>query len=100
MSRFWLTYRFRNRLSGVIIVDSSSLIAARMGAAIDGLDVGAEFCEGRKLDRAAAAGVPAAAIGRMLRPDQAVELIRRNLTLAKRQRRAVLQSSAGRGGAA
>jgi hypothetical protein len=87
MSRFWLTYRFRNRLSGVIIVDSSSLIAARMGAAIDGLDVGAEFCEGRKLDRA-------------LRPDQAVELIRRNLPLAKRQRRAVLQFSPHSGGTA
>jgi hypothetical protein len=77
VSRFWITYKSRNRPSGVIIVESSSLIAARMGAAIDGLDVGAEFSEGHKLDRATAALVPATAMGRMLSPDQAAELIRR-----------------------
>jgi hypothetical protein len=66
VSSFWITYNSRNRLSGVIIVYSSSLIAARMGAAIDGLDLGAEYSEGHKLDRTTAALVPAAELIRRI----------------------------------
>jgi hypothetical protein len=38
MPRFWMTYESRNRLAGVTIMDSASLIGARMRVAIEGID--------------------------------------------------------------
>jgi hypothetical protein len=77
VSRFWLSYHSAGRLLGVLIVDLPSLIGARMRAAVEGTDQGAEFAEGHELDDAAAALVPLKAIGRMLGPLEAGELIRR-----------------------
>ena len=48
-----------------------------MRAAVEGINQGADFAEGHRLDRAAAALVPATAIGRMLEQEEAAELIRR-----------------------
>ena len=76
MAGFWLTYKTRKRLVGVVIVDSSSLIHARMTAAMTGIDQGAEFAEGHEIDGMALALMPAPALGRMLDPVEAGELIR------------------------
>jgi hypothetical protein len=50
------------QLFGVVILDSSHLLQARMRAAIEGIDQGAEFAEGHELDREAAALVQATAM--------------------------------------
>ena len=79
MSRFWLAYcNPSGRLLGVVILDSPDIIQARTRAAVEGIDQGAStFCEGHELDEAAASLVPETAIGRMLKPGEAVKVIRR-----------------------
>jgi hypothetical protein len=74
MSRFWLTYNRSDRLLGVVIVDSSTLTNARIRAAGD-IDLQAEFAEGHQIDETIAGLIPAAAIGCMLRPEEAHELL-------------------------
>ncbi len=75
MSRFWLTYQTAGRLFGVVILDSISLIDARDHAADYQIDLGAQFANGSKLDADLAAIVPPTAIGRMLKPEEAFELL-------------------------
>jgi hypothetical protein len=49
MPHFWLSYRDAGRLVGVVIVESTSLIQARLNAAVGGVDAGATFAEGHEL---------------------------------------------------
>jgi hypothetical protein len=42
-------------LFGVVILDSPSIVPARLRAAVMAIDQGAEFCEGLELDEATAA---------------------------------------------
>jgi hypothetical protein len=79
VSRFWLTYckPTGRQLFGVIILESSHLMSARMRAAVEGIDQGTDFAEGHELDPETAALVPASAIGRMLSQDEGAALIRR-----------------------
>jgi hypothetical protein len=86
VSRFWLTYRrkYGSRLLGVIIIDSTSIVQARMDAAADGTDEGREFVEGIEMELAHATLVPNTAIGRMLKVDEAEKL----LQLIERQTKA------------
>jgi hypothetical protein len=73
VSRFWLNYRrrMRGRLLGVVILDSPSLVQARMSAAALRIDRGMPFADGRPLRKAVVELVPAAALGRMLDPQEA-----------------------------
>jgi len=56
---------------GVVILDSPSLVQARMSAAALGIDRGMPFADGRPLGKAAVKLVPAAALARMLDPQEA-----------------------------
>jgi hypothetical protein len=56
---------------GVVILDSPSLVQARMSAAALRIDRGMPFADGRPLGKAAIEQVPAAALGRMLDPQEA-----------------------------
>jgi hypothetical protein len=56
---------------GVVILDSPSLVQARMSAAALRIDRGMPFADGRPLGKAAFELVPAAALGRMLDPHEA-----------------------------
>lgn len=62
------------RLVGVVIVDSSSLIDARIRAAGE-IDLQAEFAEGHQIETAVAGLVPAKDIGRKLSSEEAHELL-------------------------
>jgi hypothetical protein len=63
---FWLNYCDHNgQAAGVVVMEAEALIAARMKAAVSGLDPGFE-CTGYQLDDASARQIPAGMIGGLL----------------------------------
>jgi len=49
---FWLNYRHpRGRFAGAAVIESSSLVSARMAAAVYGLNDRLEFASGHQLDQ-------------------------------------------------
>jgi hypothetical protein len=78
MSRIWFTYcDLSGRLLGVLILDSPSLLKARERAAVLGTSAGSPYCEGYELDRESADLIPIEVIGRMLKPEEVRNLIRK-----------------------
>jgi len=71
MPLYWLCYQHNNHIS-VVIEPASSLVDARMRAALAGLDEGI-FTEGHELDRKWQ--VPKAMIGRRLSQQEAKKLL-------------------------
>ena len=66
MPVFWLNYRDPDgRPAGVVVLESSALIQARMKAAVLGLNSGLE-CDGHQLDEASTTQIPKEMIGRLL----------------------------------
>jgi hypothetical protein len=74
-SLFWLSYQRDHQLACVVIIKARELLEARMLAAIDGLDGGAQFVEGYELHAAEAAMISLQSIGRMLTPAEVSQLI-------------------------
>jgi hypothetical protein len=78
MSYFWLTYGSADGLIGVVIMEASTLIQARMRATAQGIaGAGAPFAEGHELSANLIALVPPTQIGRMMSGTEAMQLIRR-----------------------
>jgi hypothetical protein len=64
---FWLNYRHpRGRFAGAVVVESSSLVSARMAATVYGLNDRLEFASGHELDLESALKVPTDTLGRLL----------------------------------
>jgi hypothetical protein len=71
---WWLAYRRRGAVAGVVIAEGQALIAARRNASSKGLEDGVVFAGGHVIDAALAAQLPRAQIGRMLPPAEAAAL--------------------------
>jgi hypothetical protein len=76
MSLWCLWYRRSGQIE-VAIVQGASLMHARLGAALDGIDADATFAEGHKLDAERVGQVPPRYIGRMLSRKEAAVVLDR-----------------------
>jgi hypothetical protein len=64
---FWLNYHHpRGRFAGAVVIESSTLVSARMAAAVYGLNDRLEFASGDELDQETALKVPTDMLGRLL----------------------------------
>jgi hypothetical protein len=64
---FWLNYRHsKGRFAGAAVIEASTLISARMAAAVYGLNDGLALVSGHELDAETARQVPKGMIGRLL----------------------------------
>jgi hypothetical protein len=62
---FWLTYHYPD-CPGVVVIESTGLLHARLKASLARADRGLAFVSGQQLDPVSAAQVPANMIGRFL----------------------------------
>jgi hypothetical protein len=84
---WWLCFERDGRLLGVAIVEAYSLPAARMRAALQGVDRVGNFSEGHQLDARCCARLTPDDVGRMLSPQEVNALLERfehNGTAGKR----------------
>jgi hypothetical protein len=80
---FWLNYRHPDgRFAGATVIEASTLISARMAAAVYGLDDGLDLVSGHELDAETARQVPEGMIGRLL-DDKALRKLQRTITPKK-----------------
>jgi hypothetical protein len=81
---FWLNYRHpRGRFAGAVVIESSTLVSARMAAAVYGLNHRLEFESGQELDQESALKVPTDMLGRLL-DDRELRKLSRMLLGAKK----------------
>ncbi len=67
MPLFWLRYRHPDsRFAGVVVLESDTLIRARMKAAASGAVQGLDFVGAHQLDKGSARRIPADMIGRLV----------------------------------
>ena len=71
---WWLTYRRSGKAVGVVVIEAPSLIDARLNAALEAVEAGVDFADGRELEAALAAHVPAEQLERMLSIEEANQL--------------------------
>jgi hypothetical protein len=74
---WWLMYRHADQIVGIAIVEAPSLYHARMRAAVTGIGKAADYSGGKEIDAAHAGLVPRELIGRLLSPEEAIELTAR-----------------------
>jgi len=80
---FWLNYRHsKGRFAGAAVIEASTLISARMAAAVYGLNDGLDLVSGHELDAETARQVPEGMIGRLL-DDKALRELQRTITPKK-----------------
>ena len=71
---WWLIYRLDDKIVGIAIIEAPSLYHARMRAAVAGIGKAADFFEGKEIDVMHVGLIPREMIGRLLSPEQAIEL--------------------------
>ena len=86
MPLFYLNFRNTDRRS-VVIIEAEALVAARMKAALAGLDRELEFDSGLELDETSSRQIPKEMIGRLL-DDRDLRRLQRSISPKKPGKRA------------
>ena len=86
MALFYLNFRNADRRA-VVIVEAQALVAARMKAALAGLDRELEFDSGLELDETSSRHIPKEMIGRLL-DDRDLRRLQRSISPKKPGKRA------------
>ena len=86
MALFYLNFRNADRRA-VVIVEAEALVAARMKAALAGLDRELEFDSGLELDETSSRQIPKEMIGRLL-DDRDLRRLQRSISPKKPGKRA------------
>ena len=71
---WWLIYRRDDKVVGIAIIEAPSLYHARMRAAVAGIGKAADYSEGKEIDAVHVGLTPREMIGRLLSPEEAIEL--------------------------